>query len=78
MNKIYIIFLETEDSTKYKIYGAWKDKNSARGTLKELVEKDKLFNKKSNINLEKGIAESDPEYNEENYHLYVIKEFVLN
>lgn len=66
---IYILVEECEDSLECSIYGAWVHFESAVDKMKELIEENDSsnFNENSYIDYDKGIAQSDPEYNSESY-----------
>ncbi len=77
MKKIFILYEERESSQHCSIKGVWLSKKAAIKQMKKLISVNSLYSEYSKINTEKGYAESDPLYNNENYSNYYVKEFEL-
>jgi hypothetical protein len=75
MSEVFVIQEERESSEKCNVIDAFRDWKSAISRLNSLIEANDLFNSDSIINLQNGIAESDPLYNEEEYCNYRIIKF---
>lgn len=72
MKTVYIITMECENSVDCCVYGVWKKYENAVEKLKKLVSENANFNEESFIDYEEGIAQSDPEYCEDEYTDYKI------
>ena len=69
---IYIIEEEHSSGVDCCTHGSWEEEEKALNEFKKLVEKDKDFGENSSVNYEEGIAESDPEYTEDDYTIYKV------
>ncbi len=77
MSKVYILVEERETSVACRIHGVWGSKEKACAEMLRIINENSLFNAKSNVDIEEGIAESDPDYCDEEYCNYSVDEYVV-
>ena len=77
MESIFVVQEERESSPLCKVVGVWKNKKDAEIAVMDLVKNNGLYNENSNIALDVGYTESDPNYNKEEYCNYSILCFEL-
>ena len=77
MESIFVVQEERESSPLWKVVGVWKNKKDAEIAVMDLVKNNGLYNENSNIALDVGYTESDPNYNKEEYCNYSILCFEL-
>lgn len=75
---VYILYEERESSELCGVKGVWRNRHDAITRMQELIEKNVLYSKFSNVNITKGFAESDPTYTEKEYSNYNIKEIQID
>lgn len=75
MRKVYVLVEERETSVACKIHGIWDSKEKACAVMMQEVVANALFNEKSKVDINEGVAESDPEYCDEEYCNYSVDEF---
>ncbi|MCR5722208.1 MAG: hypothetical protein K6G72_07695 [Lachnospiraceae bacterium] len=76
-SNVFALFMERETSQACRVIGVWKDKSEAIGAMKNMAEEDELYSSDSRIDVENGIAQSDPTYSEEVYSDYRVDELEL-
>lgn len=77
MGKVYVLVEERETSVACKIHGVWANREKACAEMLRIIKHNAFFNEKSNINIEEGIAESDPDYCDEEYCNYSVDEYLV-
>ena len=77
MSNVYILVEERETSVACKIHGVWDNREKACAEMVRVIKQNPLFNEKSNVDVEEGIAESDPDYCDEEYCNYSIDEYLV-
>lgn len=77
MSKVYILVEERETSVACKIHGVWDSREKACTEMLRIIKHNIFFNEKSNVDIEKGIAESDPDYCDEEYCNYSVDEYLV-
>ena len=77
MSKVYVLVEERETSVACQIHGIWDSREKACAAMLHIVEKNGLFNEKSKVDIDEGIAESDPDYCDEEYCNYSIDEYYV-
>lgn len=77
MNKVYILVEERETSVDCRIHGVWDSREKACAEMLHIIEHNTLFNEKSNVDIEEGTAESDPDYCDEEYCNYSVDEYLV-
>ena len=77
MSKVYILVEEREASVACKIHGGWDSKEKACEEMIRVIKQNPFFDEKSNVDIEEGIAESDPNYCDEEYCNYSIDEYLV-
>lgn len=75
MNNVYVLVEEREDSVACKIHGIWEVREDACRKMLQLVSDNAMFSEKSYVSTENGIAESDPDYCDEEYCNYSINKY---
>lgn len=75
--KVYVLVEERESSTSCFIHGVWMKKEDACIEMIKNIRNNTLYNTKSNINIADGLAESDPDYSEDEYCNYTVIEFYV-
>lgn len=78
MKHVYILVEERETSVSCCIHGVWTKREDACKEMIKSIKNNNLYTEKSKVDLNHGIAESDPDYCENEYCNYsVIKYDVL-
>lgn len=77
MNKVYILVEERETSVDCRIHGVWDNREKACAEMLHIIEHNTLFNEKSKVDIKEGIAESDPDYCDEEYCNYSVDEYLV-
>ncbi len=71
---VFILYEEREESQLCGIRGAWNDRQAALKSLEKCVLQNVLYTEDSIVDIDNGIAKSDPTYSEGAYSDYTIKE----
>ena len=77
MEYVYILLEERESSVQCCFKGVWKSWDSACNEMLRLINENELFSEGSKIDVEAGIAESDPNYTFDKYCNYTVLKSLL-
>lgn len=77
MSNVYVLVEERETSVACQIHGIWDSKEKACAAMMQKVKANKLFSEKSKVDINEGVAESDPEYCDEEYCNYSVDEYCI-
>lgn len=75
MSKVYVLVEERETSVACRICGIWSKRKKACDAMLHIVKNNNLYTENSKIDIVKGMAESDPNYCDEEYCNYSIEEY---
>ncbi|MCI8332777.1 MAG: hypothetical protein HFE78_08140 [Clostridiales bacterium] len=78
MHKVYVLYEERESSQMCRIKGVWSSKEDAIIQMQNEIHHNSLYSEYSHIDINAGIAQSDPTYSEEVYSDYSIKCFDIS
>lgn len=74
MDIVYVLYEERENSKNCGIRGVWATREDAINQMRTLIQNNNLYSRYSQIDYERGYAESDPMYLEDAYSNYCIKQ----
>lgn len=77
MLKVYALVEERETSIACQIHGIWENREKACNEMLRIIKENSLFNEKSKVDIKEGIAESDPDYCDDEYCNYSIDEYLV-
>lgn len=79
VTEVYIIYKESSDFCQCGVCGAFSNYNTAKKALMDYVNEDLMFsdNYKKEIDLDKGVAKSDPNYDDEDFVTYRIEKYEI-
>lgn len=77
MEQVYVLTEERETSVSCRICGVWRSREDACEEMQRNIKENPLFTEESRIDLDLGIAESTPDYCEEEYCNYSVLEYEI-